>query len=112
MIGRKFGHWTPIRPAPQFDDAKHSFWLCECVCNTQKVVRGDQLRSGESTSCGCHKNMDHGHTSRRLPGRGSAEWKAYDSAKQLCTNPKRKEFQYYGGRGIEFLFGSFQEFLS
>lgn len=35
----------------------HVAWLCECKCGTQIVVRGDNLRNGHTTSCGC-KNRE------------------------------------------------------
>lgn len=35
----------------------------------------------------------------------------YHDAKRRCVNPKHKRFSDYGGRGIEFRFKSFKEFL-
>lgn len=35
----------------------------------------------------------------------------YKWAKARCNNPNVKQYQDYGGRGIEFRFTSFQEFL-
>lgn len=40
------------------------------------------------------------------------EFQAYFNAKSRCTNPANKDFADYGGRSIEFRFGSFEEFLS
>jgi hypothetical protein len=39
------------------------------------------------------------------------EYRCYISAKSRCNNPNLPEYQYYGGRGIEFRFSSFPEFL-
>lgn len=36
-----------------------SRWLCRCECGTERVFASGNLRSGNSTSCGCGK-----------PGRG------------------------------------------
>ena len=36
---------------------------------------------------------------------------AYHGAKQRCTNPNHDSWKYYGGRGIEFRFTSFKQFL-
>ena len=44
--------------------------------------------------------------------RRTLEYKAYQNAKQRCTNPANKDFPDYGGRGIEFHFRSFEEFLA
>lgn len=35
---------------------KHAFWLCDCDCGEQTVVRGTSLRGGNTLSCGCLKN--------------------------------------------------------
>lgn len=40
------------------------------------------------------------------------EYRSYSGAKQRCTNPKAKRYQDYGGRGIEFRFTSFKEFIT
>lgn len=36
---------------------------------------------------------------------------AYNGAKDRCNNPKNAKFHRYGGRGIEFRFASFEEFI-
>jgi len=40
-----------------------------------------------------------------------SEYNAYFKAKDRCTNPKSQAWPDYGGRGIKFLFTSFEEFL-
>lgn len=39
------------------------------------------------------------------------ERKAYQQAKYRCENPKANCYENYGGRGIRFLFKSFEEFF-
>ena len=39
-------------------------------------------------------------------------YKAYQNAKYRCRNPKAHCFKDYGGRGIEFRFESFEQFLN
>jgi hypothetical protein len=41
----------------------------------------------------------------------SPERRAYQNAKDRCLNPKCECYKNYGGRGIKFLFESFEEFL-
>lgn len=36
----------------------------------------------------------------------------YYEAKRRCTNPKHKRFKDYGGRGIEFNFVSYEQFIT
>lgn len=40
------------------------------------------------------------------------EYRAYQAAKRRCQNPNASDYAYYGGRGIEFHFASFQEFFA
>ena len=40
-----------------------------------------------------------------------AENGVYHAAKQRCTNPKDKAYEWYGARGIEFRFKNFKEFM-
>jgi hypothetical protein len=40
------------------------------------------------------------------------EHRAYIGAKRRCSDPNVDLFKYYGGRGIEFRFASFEEFYA
>jgi hypothetical protein len=39
------------------------------------------------------------------------EYQAYFDAKVRCNNPTHRLWKYYGGRGIKFLFTSFEQFF-
>lgn len=52
------------------------------------------------------------HPAFRHGGTGTPEFEAYRNAKKRCTNPKNCEWRNYGGRGIKFLFTSFEQFLA
>lgn len=71
-----------------------TIWDCICECGATTVVRGDHLRSGNTTSCGCMLGgSDHGQTYHPL----------YDTWRNMirrCTNPKDEHWLHYGGRGI------------
>ena len=53
-------------------------------------------------------NVKHGHCA---DGTQTSEYLAYRAARKRCTNPKDKDYPDYGGRGIKFLFVSFEQFL-
>lgn len=38
---------------------KHQYWTCRCACGKQIKVRGDVLRRGKKTECGCNTNRSH-----------------------------------------------------
>lgn len=54
-----------------------------------------------------HK-ITHGHS---CVGELTPEYRAYNGAKQRCQNKNRRDYKHYGGRGIEFRFKSFEEFI-
>jgi hypothetical protein len=50
--------------------------------------------------------------SRDAKGRLAPEYRAYQGAKDRCTNPKNSGWKNYGGRGIKFKFASFEQFFA
>ena len=50
--GNHYGRWTVLEWADK-NKAGIARWLCQCDCGTKGIVRGDSLRDGSSTSCGC-----------------------------------------------------------
>ena len=53
-IGTKFGKLTILKRA-EVRPGGDAFWKCICDCGTECEVRGRDLRSGHTTSCGCNK---------------------------------------------------------
>lgn len=55
LIGQKFGDLKVIDNAPSKNGK--TYWLCECKCGEQKIIRTTSLRDGSTTSCGkCRNN--------------------------------------------------------
>jgi 5-methylcytosine-specific restriction endonuclease McrA len=57
LVGQKFGRWTVVERA---ENGKygHSYYLCRCDCDNEKIVRGCHLINGTSKSCGCSIRID------------------------------------------------------
>ena len=99
------------------DDKRKGYVRCLCACGQKCTVRRDHVNKG-TKSCGCLRSA----TARRLRnqlrhggwinGQPTPEYSAYVGAKGRCTNPKSNVWKYYGGRGIKFLFTSFEQFLA
>ena len=51
LNGKKFGRLTVIRHCG--NRGIQPLFLCQCDCGKMCEVRGDKLRSGKTTSCGC-----------------------------------------------------------
>lgn len=95
----------------RFRRAGHTYYLCSCRCGEKTQACGSNLRSGHTASCGCWRreaSTTHGHG--KIGGR-SPEYHAYWRAKYRCTNPNYEFYSHYGGRGIRFLFTTFEQFL-
>jgi len=54
-------------------------------------------------------NFKHGHDRHEHV---SAEYRAYTNAKTRCEREEGKDYDNYGGRGIKFLFESFEQFYA
>lgn len=123
ITGRKFNRLTVIRRLGR--DVWHQyFWECRCDCGQICSVRGHEIRSGRTKSCGClwresiilhnqtytHPKRPHMPKSPRTP-----EHQVWSNMKQRCYNQNHARYKDWGGRGIrvcdEWL-NSFQAFLS
>ena len=89
----------------------HTYWWCKCDCGKIKKVRGNDLKTGKTKSCGCYssdctknKNIKHNMSS-------SPEYNSYRAAKERCENKNNIAYSMYGGRGIKFNFDSFEDFF-
>jgi hypothetical protein len=60
MIGARFGRLVVI--ARLGAEYRHSLWLCRCTCGHQCEVRGANLKSGHTKSCGCLRDDGHSHS--------------------------------------------------
>lgn len=54
LEGQTFGKWTVGNYAGS-DKNGNALWNCVCQCGRHRVVRGDRLKNGTSTSCGCSR---------------------------------------------------------
>jgi|SRR6185312_6004164 len=105
LIGKKFGKLTVLYDSGE-RSSRNIKWLCKCDCGNYKNIKGADLLSGNTNSCGCFKientkrvNSTHGQSRRN--GQRTAEYRAYYALKNRCYNKKCKSYPDYGGRGIK-----------
>ena len=96
--------------------------LCECGCGQPApIAKGTCRRSGAVD--GQPQRFVHGHSTvlavassvavnTRHGMTDTPEHVAYRNAKYRCENPLSHAWKDYGGRGIKFLFNSFEEFFA
>ena len=99
LVGNKFGRWTILEVFREGIYAK-----AKCLCDCGKVgeaVRISTLEYGESQSCGClasemarEKKRTHGYSRHPL-------YQTHYDMLRRCYDTSRKDFNHYGGRGIE-----------
>jgi hypothetical protein len=83
-------------------------WECQCLtCGHVRVLTTDQLRANRSGKCKQCQRVTHGQTK-------SLAHVSWSEMHTRCGNPRRKTWQYYGGRGIKVCdrWRSFENFLA
>ncbi len=110
LSGKIFGRLKVLRYSGEWK------WECLCECGNTLICRSGNLKSGSTSSCGClrtemlhARGLRHGHSAN---GSVSPEYAAYMGARARCSNPNSASYSRYGGRGIEFRFESFEEWIA
>lgn len=109
LTGQQFGRLTVIeRHGTQCGNVT---WLCSCSCGGQKVATGHNLRSGDTTSCGCvhREGLVARLTTHGM--KGTRVYSVWEGMKKRCRSPSNEN---YGGRGIVYdeRWESFESFYS
>lgn len=99
MTGQRFGRLAVIKRGGSTPDGQAT-WLCLCDCGTKCFFSGARLRSGNVKSCGCLRKdstreqfLKHGKRKTKLYG-------VWAGINKRCYNPRCKDYDRYGGRGI------------
>lgn len=99
MIGERFGRLVVVEQV-ESKKRKNRRWRCICDCGKETEVNTVDLRSGNTSSCGCFR-VDE--TIRRHTTHGQAGTRLFDiwcGMRQRCSNPNIGKYDRYGGRGI------------
>ncbi len=94
LTGQKYGKLFVIERAENKEN--RPAWLCKCDCGNIVVVKGSNLRSGHTKSCGCfriEKITTHDKTHTRL-------YTIWHQMKERCYRESSRNYKYYGARGI------------
>ncbi len=117
LTGQTFGRLSVIKlhEIKRYKSAKNqqtkAYYLVQCECNNQKIVRGEHLKSGRTISCGCYAleatrkaNTTHGmcHTS---------EYKTWLRMRNRILNPDAFHKKYYANIKLCNRWNKFENFL-
>lgn len=91
LSGKRFGKLTAVKFLYN-NDKGTTMWLCRCDCGNEIEVSYNNLKSGNTQSCGCWHEL-HKESNSRL-------YKCWRGIKQRCENTNDSNYPRYGGRGI------------
>jgi hypothetical protein len=72
----------------------HCYWLYQCNCGNERVIRKDSVSSGSTKSCGCINRRKEGFYFPK-------EYESWIGMKKRCLNINNHAYPSYGGRGIK-----------
>lgn len=75
-------------------------WSCKCSCGKEVSVKVANLKSGNSTSCGCYQKEIRGQSTKSHGMSETKEYAVWTSMLARCNNPNVKSADRYVGRGI------------
>jgi hypothetical protein len=94
LVGQVFGKLVVLHQDGMIGTNKA--WLCQCECGHKTRVAGNNLRAGNTVSCGCYrvqKNTTHGKSRTRV-------YSIWRNMINRCTLESSTHYANYGGRGI------------
>jgi len=108
ITGQRFGRLVVLSDTGK-KSGIHTIWLCQCDCGKLVEVRGSDLRSGDTKSCGCLRKeiakeivkkvmTIHGDGKRGREARLHRVWR---NMKSRCYNPNSINYKYYGDKKIK-----------
>ena len=99
LVGEKYGR---LEVKEYVGCSKHgdTEYRCKCDCGNERVVRAYNLRSGNTSSCGClHKEMLS--SARKTHGLSSSKlYSVWTAIIARCNHVNHPSYKYYGERGI------------
>lgn len=87
-----------------------TLWKCLCKCGTETIVAASHIKRGGVKSCGCRRhqpppNKRHGLTK-------TSEHNTFQNIKRRTRYQGDVSYKYYGARGIECKYQTFDEFIA
>ena len=104
LTGKRFGRLVVVSEAsPHYSKggSKQRQWNCLCDCGKEIITTTQNLRKGDTKSCGCLKiemNINNATTHGDSKSKLYSVWKAM---RKRCKNTHNSDYKYYGCKGIK-----------
>lgn len=110
ITGQTFGHLTAIHRLPGTVRAR---WLFRCSCGVESpILKGQVVRGAVKQCVACGHRLQAQLITKHGASKRDPRYQIFHAAKNRCNNPSDDRYADYGGRGIKFLFHSFEEFIA
>ena len=86
---------------------RQAIWECLCDCGRTAIVRGSDLRVGDTRSCGCLRREVSAKRQTTHGMKQTPEYNAWRAIIQRCYNVNNPRYKDWGGRGIT-IFGEWR----
>lgn len=114
IVGQSFGRLTVLRRSEKISVGA-ILWDCACTCGNKTLVKGCNLMSGNTKSCGCLGTESRIRHNETAGGNRSPEYDCWIGIKTRCYDKNHSNFKNYGARGIKVCkrwLDSYSNFLS
>lgn len=99
LVGMRFGKLLVVEFVKLENHRK--WWKCKCECGNEIITRTDQLRTGNTKSCGCSRSettkgkpKKHGYAGTRL-------YRIWKGIKSRCYCKGSTDYKWYGALGVK-----------
>lgn len=96
--GEKYGRLTVLNFSRKYKGIY--YWFCRCDCGKIKELSIQDLKSGNTKSCGCLRKENPSRIKINNLS-GTRIHKIYHNMKTRCFNQKSERYKDYGERGIK-----------
>lgn len=110
ITGQKFNMLTALSFSHK-DKRRKTYWDFECECGNIKTLRKDQVKSGNTKSCGClhqkilEENVNRSGSKPKYNDIGRLSdctlYNRWKGMKRRCYDKHFNQYKDYGGRGIQ-----------
>lgn len=99
LTGEKYGRLTVVEFSHR-DKNRRYYWSCKCDCGNIVIVSGNNLKSGNTKSCGCLNTLKRIQRKKTHGMYGTRIYRIWNGMIMRCTNQNIPIYNNYGARGI------------